>query len=59
MILDHLKKKPSKKEIEKAQALMVEEQQKQKDFVEKYNALCDEYGYVISPQITVQLTKKN
>ncbi len=56
---DHQPKKPSKAEVEKAQALMVEEQKKQKEFIEKYNALCDEYGYSIIPQVTVQLAKKN
>jgi hypothetical protein len=57
-ILDHLKRKPSKADIEKAQQAVVEEQQKQADFVSKYNALCEEYGYSIVPQVTVQLAKK-
>ena len=55
---DHRPKKPTKREIEEAQQLMVVEQQKQKEFVEKYNALCDEYGYTIVPQVTVQLAKR-
>ena len=57
-LLDHLKRKPSKADIEKAQQAMVEEQKKQAEFVEKYNALCDEYGYTIVPQVTVQLAKR-
>ncbi len=30
---------------------------KQKEFIDKYNALCEEYSYNIVPQIGVQLQK--
>lgn len=55
---DHRPKKPTKREIEEAQQLMVAEQQKQKEFIDKYNYLCAEYGYTIVPQVTVQLAKR-
>ena len=55
---DHKPKQPTKSQLEIVQARAVEEEAKQKEFIEKYNALCDEYGFIISPQIGVQLTKK-
>lgn len=51
---DRLPKKPTKAQLE---ALAVE-QQRQQEFVDRYNALCDEYGYTIVPQVTVQLAKR-
>lgn len=42
-------KKPSLAEL-KSQA--------EREFVEKYNALCDEYGMVITPSLSVKLSPK-
>lgn len=55
---DHLDPKPTKAQTEDLQKQLMEaEEAKQKEFIEKYNALCDEYGCNIVPQIGVQLQK--
>jgi hypothetical protein len=57
---DHLPPKPTKAQTEELQKQLAEaEAEKQKEFVDKYNALCMEYGYSIAPQVTVQLQKLN
>jgi hypothetical protein len=33
--------------------------QAEREFVEKYNALCDEYGMVITPQLGFRISPKN
>jgi hypothetical protein len=56
---DHLDPKPTNADaLELQKQLMEHEQQKQNEFVEKYNALCEEYGYTIVPQVTVQLQRR-
>ncbi len=56
---DHLPKKPTKAQAEELQKqLMEHEQERQQEFAQKYNALCDEYGYSIIPQMTLNITKK-
>ncbi len=55
---DHLDKKPSKAQAEDLQKQLAEDEaEKQKEFIEKYNALCEEYELSIVPQIGVQLQK--
>lgn len=41
--------------VKRAQEL---EAEKQKKFVEEYNALCDKYGYVVQPKIGLEISKK-
>ncbi len=54
---DRNPKQATKAELEAFQKQQQEEESKQKEFIEKYNALCDEYSYNIVPQIGVQLQK--
>ncbi len=54
---DHKPKQPTKAELEAYQAQVQAEEAKQKEFIEKYNALCEEYELSIVPQIGVQLQK--
>ena len=47
-------------EIEKAEQLLKEvEAARQKEFVDKINALCTEYGYNLQPVATIQIIKTN
>ncbi len=49
-----------KTEIEKAEQLLKEvEIARQKEFADKINALCKEYGYNLQPIATIQITKAN
>lgn len=53
-ILDHFKKKPSKAQIEKAQAEAVRIQ----EGMNKLNTLLDEYGLALTVQQSVIVTKR-
>jgi hypothetical protein len=50
---DHKPKKPTKAELESMQKQLEAEQLRQAEFIQKYNALVQEYGYQIIPQISV------